>query len=156
MRSCSQVGFTRSRVATGTRGLLHHVFTLAPRQARGGLFSVALSVPFGPTCYVAPSPVPYGTGLALESSDFPPFDYTQGDHLFCSGNANLSLSLPFFHSILSIGIRLVPGKRRQPAHQGECFSIIARYHGDLESKKRLTCQPVPFRISLISSLDTSR
>jgi hypothetical protein len=59
-RSCSRVGFTQTRVATGTGGLLHHLFTLTLQSRRGGtgggMFSVALSVPCGPTCYVAPCP----------------------------------------------------------------------------------------------------
>jgi hypothetical protein len=33
--SCSQVGFTRTRVATGTSGLLHHLFTLTLRLSSG-------------------------------------------------------------------------------------------------------------------------
>jgi hypothetical protein len=72
---------------------------------RGGLFSVALSVSYEPTSYVAPCPEPYSSGFALESSDFPPrfssllgqgfnpcsnlFE-NRGDHLFCSGNFNSS------------------------------------------------------------------
>jgi len=36
------------------------------RRDQGGLFSVALSVPFGPTRYVAPSPEPYGSGHCPE------------------------------------------------------------------------------------------
>jgi hypothetical protein len=51
--SCSQVGFAQPDVTTGPGGLLHHLFTLGQMA---GLFSVALSVPCGPSGYEALCP----------------------------------------------------------------------------------------------------
>jgi hypothetical protein len=67
--SCSQVGFAQTRVTTGTGGLLHHLFTLTLRLRSGrsvfcGTFRPFRMNPEEPTCYVAPCPVPYGTGLS--------------------------------------------------------------------------------------------
>ena len=36
--------YQASPVTRASGGLLHHLFTLTPRQARGGIFSVALSL----------------------------------------------------------------------------------------------------------------
>ena len=53
-----------SPVARGTGELLPRLFTLTPRQARGGMFSVALSL--------GSPPVAVSDHPALWSSDFPP------------------------------------------------------------------------------------
>jgi hypothetical protein len=42
------------------------------RRDRGGLFSVALSVPYGPTSYVAPAPAPYGARWPWRARTFLP------------------------------------------------------------------------------------
>ena len=46
--------------------------------------------PYGPTCYVAPCPEPYGSGLALESSDFPPPPPKAGEAIIYSALAKLT------------------------------------------------------------------
>ena len=51
------VGLAQIHVTMETGGLLHRLFTLGQMT---GLFSVALSVPFGPTRYVAPCPEELG------------------------------------------------------------------------------------------------
>ena len=81
--SCSQVGFARTRVTTGTGGLLHHLFTLSQMA---GLFSVALSVPSGLTL-TGPRVTWH---LALESSDFPPPPPKVGEAIIYSALATLT------------------------------------------------------------------
>jgi len=66
-----------SPVARGTGELLPRLFTLTPRQARGGTFSVALSL--------GSPPVAVSDHPALWSSDFPPAHWRASDHPACSG-----------------------------------------------------------------------
>ena len=59
-----RAGFTMPKAVTSIRGgLLHHHFTLTPGLARGGIFSVALSV--------ASQHLAVSQRSALRSSDFP-------------------------------------------------------------------------------------
>ena len=51
------MGLAQVHVSMKTGGLLHRLFTLGQMA---GFFSVALSVPFGPTRYVAPCPEELG------------------------------------------------------------------------------------------------
>jgi hypothetical protein len=97
MRSCSQVGFTRTRVATGTRGLLHHVFTLGLRLCSGrsvfcGTFRPLRAHELRGTlpCTLRYQGSPWRARTFLPS--IPPEAGLKGDHLFCSGNSNSSLS----------------------------------------------------------------
>jgi len=65
-----------SPVTRGTGELLPRLFTLTPRQARGGMFSVALSL--------GSPPVAVSDHPALWSSDFPPARRRASDHPACS------------------------------------------------------------------------
>lgn len=58
--------------------------------------------------------------LALESSDFPPFGYAQGDHLFCSGSSSLVHGCFVFRLHCPTEIRPVTQKV-QPAYASDRF-----------------------------------
>jgi hypothetical protein len=103
MRSCSQVGFTRSRVTTGTRGLLHHVFTLGLRLCSGRFVFCGTFRPL--RAHVLRGTLPWRARTFLPS--IPPEAGLKGDHLFCSGNTNRYLSNLFLKSSLPIKIRFL-------------------------------------------------
>ena len=70
-----RMGFTKPARRRTAGALLPHLFTLTHKQQHlvGGVFSVALSVPYGPPDYEAHCPAEFGLSSPVAGSDCPPF-----------------------------------------------------------------------------------